>query len=286
MPLDLIRDADAPVAFRLQGREFACEEETGQTTVPKEFLIGFRLSEIPENIGIKPVEKIDGSMIQVENDVALSQFSGGSASAAVEEMFRRKLWDGDNGLSPYVAALRQAIDETEEADETDFDDDDDYIFLHYDITITEDLEIQAAVQLVDATIGRLHDRADQLARRRRDGLLGIFDRGTFNDDLSYALSGKQPVTLVMVDIDRFKQVNDMFGHLVGDEVLRAVANVLATKCDDHYRVEYRYGGEELALIVTGDDAASADELAEVIRADVERFHFDTHPNLRVTISLG
>jgi hypothetical protein len=126
MPLELIRAQDEPVAVRLQGREFACEEETGQTLIPKEFLTGFRLSEIPDDISIKPVEKIEGSMIHVENDVALSRFSSGSASAAVEEMFRRKFWDGDIGLSPYVAALRQAVDEIDEAVETNFEDDDDY----------------------------------------------------------------------------------------------------------------------------------------------------------------
>ena len=286
MPLELIRTGAEPLAVRLQGREFACEEETRQTLIPKAYLTGFRLSEIPDEIIIKPVEKIEGSMIHVENDVALSQFSSGSASAAVEEMFRRKFWNGDIGLSPYVAALRQAVDEIDEAVETDFEDDDDYVFLHYDITITEDLEIQEATQFVDATIERIHDRTDQLARRRRDGLLGIFDRGTFNDDLSYALRGKHPVTVVMVDIDHFKQVNDTFGHLVGDEVLRAVANVLTSKCNGRGRVEYRYGGEELGIILVGEDAARAGELAEAIRADVERLRFDAHLDLNVTVSLG
>ena len=104
----------------LREKKIKVEEETGCVIVPKEFLTGFRLSDIPPDIIIKPVDKIEGHTIHITNDVAFSQFSGGSTSAAVEEMFRRKFWDGDTGLSPYIAALRQAVNETDEAAETEF----------------------------------------------------------------------------------------------------------------------------------------------------------------------
>ncbi len=140
--------------------------------------------------------------------------------------------------------------------------------------------------MVDAAIQRIHQRADQLVTRKRDGLLGIFDRGSFESDLTHALTGRLSVALVMVDIDHFKQVNDVLGHPVGDEVLRAVAKVLTSKCDGRNRVEYRYGGEELALILTGDDAARATEVAESVRVDVEELRFDGYRDLRVTVSVG
>ncbi len=275
-----------PVAVRIGEQEFACEDETGNVTVPEEFLKDFRLSDIPDDIRIKPVDKIEEHTIHINNDVALSHFSSGSALAAVEEMFRRKFWDGETGLSPYVAALRQAIDEYGDAAETDFQDDGDYIFLHYDIIITEDLEIQEAIHFVDAAIERIQNRADQLVTRRRDGLLGIFDRGSFEADLIHALNRKFPVALVMVDIDHFKQVNDTFGHPTGDDALRAVANILARTCDSRSRVPYRYGGEELSIILTGDSAAKPAELAESIRAGVEQFRLNSQPDLRITVSLG
>jgi diguanylate cyclase (GGDEF)-like protein len=284
MALRLIRDGEEPVAVRIDGHEFPCEEETHQTIIPKALLSGLRLSDIPDDITIKPVESINENVIEVEHDIELSAFREGTASAVVEEMFRRKFWDEDISLSPFVMALRDAIAEDEVTVETDFDDDSDYVFLHYDVTVTEDLEIGDAAEFIDGVIERIHKRADQLVRRRRDGLLGIFDRASFDADLSHALILTQRVAVIMVDIDHFKSVNDRFGHLVGDEVLRGVAKVLSNRSDGKHRVEYRYGGEELAVVVTGDDATKAADLAETIRTDVERLRFE-RDDLRLTVSL-
>lgn len=267
-------------------RKFECEDETGCVAVPKEFLTDFRLSENPAGLSIKPVEEIEGRTIYVRNDVALSGFIDGSASAAVEDMLRRKYWDGETGLSLHVAALRQAIGENDLASETHYEDDGDFIFLQYEITITQDLEIQETICCVEATIESIERRADSLVSRKRDGLPDIFDRGSFESDLTFALNGKQPVALIKADIDHFKQVNDRFGHVVGDEVLRAVANIIASYCNSRSRVPYRYGGEELAIVLTGKDAAKAAEIAESIRADVEQLHLSTKSELKLTISLG
>ena len=287
MDVEVVRIEGEPISIRLNGQEFPCEEETGQTIIPKKFLTGLRLSAIPEGITIKPVESIDDQVIEAHNDIGLSLYSDGSASALVEEMYRRKFWDGEVGLSPYVAALRQAISEREEAAEFDFQDDGEYIFLHYEITIPEDLEVQDATLRVEAIIGDIGKRADQLVGRHRDGLLGIFDRGSFDADLACALrSPKHGVALLMADMDHFKQVNDSHGHQVGDSVLRAVANVLASRCSTSDCISYRYGGEEVAVILKGNTAQSATEFAESVRADVEKLAFENRPELKVTISLG
>jgi diguanylate cyclase (GGDEF)-like protein len=285
MPIELIRADGEPVALRIDGNDFACEEETHQTTIPKKFLAGIRLSEIPDEISIKPVESIKGNMIELNHDIELSTFRDGGATAVIEEMYRRKFWDGDVGLTPYLVALREALDGDELTNETDFQDDDDYIFLHYEVTINEDLEMQEATAFVDTVIERIHERTDQLVLRHRDGLTRLFDRGSFEADLSYSLGRHQRVALVMVDIDHFKKVNDTFGHRVGDEVLRSVAKVMLDQCDGKRQIGYRYGGEELALILTGDGAARSLELAETIRAAVERLRFNTN-DLSVTVSVG
>jgi diguanylate cyclase (GGDEF)-like protein len=284
--MEVIRIDGNPVSVRIGEQEFECDEETGYTTIPKVFLAEFRLSDISADITVKPVEKIEGHVIHIKNDVALHSFSDGSATASVEMMFRRKFWDGDIGLSPYVTALRQAIDEADEASETDFQDDGDYIFVYYDITITEDFKIREAMDFVEALIEGIETRTDQLVSRRHDGLTGIFDRSSFDADLNHATSGKHPVALLMADIDHFKNVNDKHGHPVGDEVLRAVARTLANKCDGRTVVPYRYGGEELSLIITGEEAANGAEVAESIRSNVEELRIEAHPDLKVTISLG
>ncbi len=247
--------------------------------------MGIRLSAIPDDLTIKPVESIQGNVIHAQNDIGLSRFSAGSATASVEELFRRKYWDGEVGLSPYVAALRQAIAEHGATSETHFQDDDDYIFLHYDVTLTEDLDVQGAAEVVEHVIGNIRTRADRLVARRADGLLGISDRGSFDADLSHALSNAKPrVALAMADIDHFKQVNDTYGHQAGDAVLRAVAQVLVNRSPPN-AVPYRYGGEELAVIIPGADAQSAAQFAESVRADVGKLSFD-NPALKVTVSVG
>jgi diguanylate cyclase (GGDEF)-like protein len=284
--LKVLRIDGEPVSVQIGNHEFACEEETGYVTVPIELAVDFRLSDIPEDIGIKPVEKIEGHTIHVKNDITISAFRAGSARVDVEEMFRRKFWDGETGLTPYVLALRQAIAEEDSSTETDFQDDDDYIFLHYDIAITQDLEIKDSIELIDATIERIQMRAAQLVGRRKDGLLGIFDRGSFDADIRFTLSGTHNTALLMADIDHFKQVNDNFGHQIGDLVLSAVATILDSKCDGSNRVAYRYGGEEMAIVLRGDCVATKAEFAESIRAEVERLGFIAHPTLKVTISMG
>lgn len=111
MRIEVQRIDGEPVSIRFNGQEFPCEEETGDTTVPREFLTGFRLSEIPDGITIKPVDSVEENIIHVSDDFGITRFSDGHATAFVEEMFRRKFWDGEVGLSPYVAALREVIAE-------------------------------------------------------------------------------------------------------------------------------------------------------------------------------
>jgi len=275
------------VAVRLSGQEFPCESETGESIIPKKLLTGFRLSEIPEDLTIKPVESIAGAEIEINNDIGLSSYTGGSASAFVEVMQRRKYWDGKVGLTPYMEAFRQAIRERSYAEESDFQDDGDYIFLYYEITISDDLEIGEAIKLVEGIISAIEERAEQLVSRRLDPLLNIFDRGSFNADLEYALrNSKAGVGLVLADIDHFKKVNDEHGHQQGDAVLSAVARALSTQSAQKGATAYRYGGEELAVILSGTDGRSLTDFAESTRHEVEKLSFENATQLGVTISLG
>jgi diguanylate cyclase (GGDEF)-like protein len=128
-----------------------------------------------------------------------------------------------------------------------------------------------------------------------DALTGLATKRHFIHQLQTFLAlarrHEEPLCLIMVDIDHFKKVNDTYGHLTGDLVLRDVAQILMKsirKGGDLAHSAYRYGGEELSIILPKTDLARAKQVAERIRSTVEEKTFKSHKGqkLRVTISLG
>ena len=104
-----------------------------------------------------------------------------------------------------------------------------------------------------------------------DGLTGLANRRTFEAtlerELSRAARSGEPVTLVMVDVDHFKKLNDTFGHQAGDEVLGLVSGVLAKACRD-FDTAARYGGEEFAVILPACSSAESLVVAERLRESI------------------
>ena len=104
-----------------------------------------------------------------------------------------------------------------------------------------------------------------------DPLTGIANRRTLMEKLDVqikqALLEKTPLSCVMTDIDHFKQVNDNYGHVVGDEVIKATAEVMQGFCRDQDIIG-RYGGEEFLIVLPGLDARAAAEFAEQARIAV------------------
>jgi diguanylate cyclase (GGDEF)-like protein len=101
-----------------------------------------------------------------------------------------------------------------------------------------------------------------------DGLTGVANRRTFETtlerELARAARESEDVTLVMLDVDHFKRLNDTHGHLVGDEVLRRVAAAV-TQASRQYDTPARYGGEEFAVILPGTSKEDGLEVAERLR---------------------
>jgi diguanylate cyclase (GGDEF)-like protein len=126
-----------------------------------------------------------------------------------------------------------------------------------------------------------------------DTLTGVFNRGVVMDVLDRAFaraSAKRPLSVVMVDIDHFKRVNDDHGHLVGDHVLRRVAVALQGSLRRSDTLG-RFGGEEFLLVLPGFGDAEARVAAERCRAAVAALDFevpraDGQGPLRVTASFG
>jgi two-component system cell cycle response regulator len=123
-----------------------------------------------------------------------------------------------------------------------------------------------------------------------DGLTGAFNKRYFLDRLpteaAYARRHKTPLTLLMFDVDHFKQVNDRHGHVAGDYVLATIAGIVTgtLRTEDLFA---RYGGEEFAVLCRGATLEKAAVLAERLRAKVETHLFAHHGDrISVTISVG
>lgn len=124
-----------------------------------------------------------------------------------------------------------------------------------------------------------------------DALTGLYNRGNFDVRLQDEMNRSQrygtSVSLLMLDIDFFKKVNDTYGHQAGDEVLKSIANIILGTIR---KVDYaaRYGGEEFTVVLPETEKASAIELAERIRVAIEQNEFQISPSVttRLTISIG
>jgi diguanylate cyclase (GGDEF)-like protein len=146
---------------------------------------------------------------------------------------------------------------------------------------------QAAVSIEN--VG-LHETVERQAVT--DELTGLFNRRRFQEAMATEVERSkrfgQPVGLVLLDLDDFKNVNDTHGHQQGDLVLREVARVLR-ETSREIDEPARYGGEELAVVLPGTDLEGAYNLAERVRAGIEELALpllDGDGILRVTASFG
>lgn len=139
-----------------------------------------------------------------------------------------------------------------------------------------------------AELAEMHDRIVELEKlSSTDRLTGAWNRAHFDKTLAIELSRSvryhQPVTLVLVDIDHFKQINDQHGHATGDEVLREVVRVIRSNIRTSDML-FRWGGEEFAILAPSTNYRSAANLAETLRSKIEQLVVKDAGN--ITISLG
>lgn len=144
---------------------------------------------------------------------------------------------------------------------------DDYIIKPFDMN-----EMRARIAIGERILGletRLRETMEQLAQQAtHDSLTGLYNRRALYDLIDQEMSRSRRdghyVSLVMMDIDHFKAVNDQFGHLVGDEMLCRVAQTIQ-ECKRHYDQAGRWGGEEFLLVLPGTGLEAACHVAERIR---------------------
>jgi diguanylate cyclase len=123
-----------------------------------------------------------------------------------------------------------------------------------------------------------------------DALTGIPSRLAYEDRLAHDYAQwkryQTPLTLMMADIDRFKQINDSYGHKAGDKALKLIARLLKQALRETDFIA-RYGGEEFVILLTQTPAAQAADVAEKLRAVVEKAEFNNgDARIPITLSIG
>ncbi|WP_158525415.1 GGDEF domain-containing protein [Glaciecola sp. KUL10] len=159
--------------------------------------------------------------------------------------------------------------------------------------LLRDFEQQLQLQVTEKT-----EELEQLnlilaAQAREDGLTQLLNRSGFDELANNAIKTnqrmKQPISLALVDIDKFKVINDTYGHPVGDECLKAFAGLMQSHCKRETDIIGRYGGEEFVILMSGKDVISHHQLIQNIHIDTQYLEV-TVTNLpkpiKFTVSIG
>jgi diguanylate cyclase (GGDEF)-like protein len=147
-------------------------------------------------------------------------------------------------------------------------------------------ELQQTVELLESANTQLE------ALSLEDDLTGIANRRSFEraltDEWNRARRGEQPLALILLDLDHFKELNDKRGHPAGDDCLRRVGKFLSETIRRSGEMVARYGGEEFAILLPGVDADVAIRVAETLRDGIERLSvpYGNGTGRRMTASCG
>lgn len=150
--------------------------------------------------------------------------------------------------------------------------------------------------IYDVTDSAVNKIAQQQANKqlqnlsRTDHLTGLFNRGYWELRLIQEFKRydryEQPSSLIMLDIDHFKKINDKYGHTIGDEAIRGVSRTIKEQVRD-LDIAGRYGGEEFGIVLTNTNGDGACVFAERLRASIEQLTIYTEGHeIKFTVSLG
>lgn len=154
-----------------------------------------------------------------------------------------------------------------------------------------DVEIEKMESLISALIYPLRNALlykQAIEKAYIDPLTGLNNRAAFDksieQEIDLATRHNHTLSLMMLDLDRFKQINDNYGHIVGDAVLKSFADCIL-ECMRRSDIIFRYGGEEFSILLRNTHIAGAKLLAERMRKSVERMDF-SYNNIKLNISVS
>jgi diguanylate cyclase (GGDEF)-like protein/excisionase family DNA binding protein len=157
-------------------------------------------------------------------------------------------------------------------------------FMNEEFELVKLFAAQVSIALQNAEAHRV-----LAVRARTDALTGLLNHGTFQDWLSKSVAHDDPFSLIMIDLDGFKRVNDALGHQAGDRLLHEIAAAIVAAGRDSDLV-FRYGGDEFAVLLPGSERIGGTHVADRIRAAVHAvgapgtpWHLD---KIEVSASIG
>jgi diguanylate cyclase (GGDEF)-like protein len=146
----------------------------------------------------------------------------------------------------------------------------------YIVTIAPDINQYGDINGYISFYQDIDDKVALETNAAIDYLTGLYNRATFDTKLSEEIARAQchltPLTVILVDIDHFKYVNDAYGHEIGDLVLRDIASILTQHARQNDLVA-RWGGEEFVVLCPNTDAIGASQLAQTLRTNIEQHVF-------------
>lgn len=126
-------------------------------------------------------------------------------------------------------------------------------------------------------------------RATRDGLTGVFNRQYFFDRMTEeyykAVENSKSLSVIMFDVDKFKSINDNFGHLVGDQVLKSISNSVNQVIRD-FDLFARYGGDEFIIGLPGTDIVAVNKVAIRISNNINQIVIENEEELKISCSIG
>jgi len=208
------------------------------------------------------------------NEEALESTIDSVANKSVEILSFFEIEPGN--MKPFSQILQEANDELGKLNLT-----------YEQLTV----ELKQAKEKAEKFAHELKNANEQLREMAfRDGLTGLYNHRYFQDlmdnELSRSRRYKKPFSLMMLDLDYFKKINDEYGHPVGDIVLKEVSKTIANTIRDS-DFAARYGGEEFAVVLPETELRGAAILAERLRKAIEQLEIDTNGcRIDVTVSVG
>ncbi len=150
----------------------------------------------------------------------------------------------------------------------------------------ERVSTQFSIALMNA---RIYTKMENMAMK--DGLTGIYNRTYMiqkvNEYISNVVLNKSPLAVILFDIDKFKKVNDTYGHLFGDEVIRVCANTAMKIAERHNGFAARYGGEEFVIVCKPSSVQELRDLTEMLHSRIRQTQVDYRGStLFFNVSIG